>query len=168
MADQMVKAIRRTFRSSGEITANVFDATQKVRVLLAHRLDTGRPESQGVQVDVVQIQAAIAQNSHRHRAVGVEIDAVREAAGLDVDEDSYGAGSGGEVECCRGRFAAAPGGRPQINTECFGSKTQIAGREIINFAAFLSGQAAPLNRVLPAGELIDVLVAEAQAVLGLA
>jgi hypothetical protein len=38
----------------------------------------------------------------------------------------------------------------------------------IDFAALLTGQAASLNRALPAGELIDVLVDEARSVLNLA
>jgi len=36
-------------------------------------------------------------------------------------------------------------------------------RGSVDFAALLSGQAAPLCRALPAGELIDLLVAEAQS-----
>jgi nitronate monooxygenase len=43
--------------------------------------------------------------------------------------------------------------------------TDSTKRESADFGALLSGQAAPLNRVLPAAELVDTLVAEAQAVL---
>ena len=43
--------------------------------------------------------------------------------------------------------------------------TDSTKRESADFGVLLSGQAAPLNRILPAAELVDTLVAEAKAVL---
>jgi len=44
--------------------------------------------------------------------------------------------------------------------------TDSTNRESADFGVLLSGQAAPLNRTLPAADLVNTLVAEARSVLG--
>ena len=91
MANQIEEAVRGALKTSTEVTAHVLHAAQGP-ISLAHRLNPSRPQSQGAHVDVAHIQACRAQNGHGRRAAGTEVDAVGEAAGLDVDvncDDSF-------------------------------------------------------------------------------
>jgi len=67
----------------------------------------------------------------------------------------------GELASCEDDAAPYPL-QESLTSALFTDSTR---RESADFGVLLSGQAAPLNRVLPAAELVDTLVAEAHSVL---
>ncbi len=97
MANQIQEAVWGALKTKTEVTAHVPHAAQEF-IGLAHGLDPSCSEHQSIQVNVVYIQGCRAQNGDRRRAIGTQVDAVGEAAWLDVDIYLYDGVYGGTYE----------------------------------------------------------------------